>query len=305
MRKKLSTLTPLQQRLCAFLVIGVLGQLTPFLSRLPIPLEVAWAIDLPTHWQLVWLTLSLVPAIVLSVQLRRVLPWVPFVIGASAAWFSSQPETLRISQGPHETLTVVTANLNVSNNDLRSLRSWLERVNADVVILQEVSPVTALELKRWDEFETRSIVPSEDPFGMAVLARGRPFEIDWQTAPERPPFVQLSFQFQGHQASLYGIHPMPPISPTYHDQRNALLVQLKQIAKNAPTIVAGDFNATPWSSAMPQDTLFRALPLTPSWQYVLPIDQILGTKHWSVAQTGVGPDIGSDHRPVWASLTLD
>lgn len=277
----------------------------PFASRLPLPASLAWALDLITHWQIIWLGIGLLTAATLSAQRRSIYPWIPFVVGASCLWFATQPGTLRISQGPHETLTVVSANLHVGNTDLTKLHDWLNTVNPDIVILQEVSPTTAAQLKKWSEFDIISAIPAEDPFGMAVLVRGRPADINWQTPKEAPPYVQLDFVAQTKKVRLYGIHPMPPISVEDHLQRSLLLRQLTTIARQQPTLVVGDFNATPWSSAMPTDTLYRVLPLTPTWLHVLPIDLMLGTGHWKVVKTGRGPDVGSDHRPVWASLTLD
>jgi hypothetical protein len=111
---KFSALPPLQKRLTLILGLAFVCQLLPFVSRLPVlPLEMAWLMDLTTHWQLVWLTMGVVAAAILSVQRRSIVPWIPFVLGASLTWFATQPGTLRISQGPHETLTVVSANLHV------------------------------------------------------------------------------------------------------------------------------------------------------------------------------------------------
>lgn len=303
---KFSALPPLQKRLTLILGLAFVCQLLPFVSRLPVlPLELAWLVDLTTHWQLVWLTMSGVATAILSVQRRSIVPWVPFVLGASLTWFATQPGTLRISQGPHETLTVVSANLHVDNPDLSSLHNWLNAVNPDIVVLQEVSPASALQLKKWSEYETISAIPADDPFGMAVLVRGRPAEVNWRTPEGAPPYVQLDFQAQGTKVRLFGIHPMPPISAEDHFQRSLLMRQLVANAHQAPTLVVGDFNASPWSSAMPKDTLYRVLPLIPTWRYILPIDLIMGTSHWKVVKTGRGPAIGSDHFPVWAILTLD
>lgn len=294
-----------QIRMTHAIWFAVACQLTPFLSRLPLPSWAAWPLDLVTHWQVLWIALGAALALRLSLQRRSVSPWIPVVLGASATWFATQPATLRISQGPHETLTVVSANLWLENRDLSALHAWLNELNPDIVVLQEVSPAAAVQLKQWAEFDTKSIIPSEDPFGMAVLARVAGPEINWHTSPDAPPYVQLDFQSQKRRVSLYGIHPMPPIAAEYHDQRNALITQLSHIARKAPTLVVGDFNATPWSSAMPQDTLYRVLPILPTWHYLLPIDQVMATQQWSIVKSGRGPDIGSDHRPVWSILTLD
>jgi endonuclease/exonuclease/phosphatase (EEP) superfamily protein YafD len=80
-----------------------------------------------------------------------------------------------------------------------------------------------------------------------------------------------------------------------------------------PVIVVGDFNATPWSRAMTplyevglRDTMLgrgfsatwrREIPMI-----AIPIDLILIGGRISTQQRWLGPDLGSDHRPVVAEL---
>jgi endonuclease/exonuclease/phosphatase (EEP) superfamily protein YafD len=77
--------------------------------------------------------------------------------------------------------------------------------------------------------------------------------------------------------------------------------------------MAGDFNASPWSHAFsgPARAGFhRAAGLLPGtwpggvhWAGI-PIDQVLASPHWTLISSRVGPDIGSDHRPMITTLGL-
>jgi endonuclease/exonuclease/phosphatase (EEP) superfamily protein YafD len=75
-----------------------------------------------------------------------------------------------------------------------------------------------------------------------------------------------------------------------------------------PLIVAGDLNATPWSSAFAvaaRHGLDRASGLAPTWprRHVgIPIDHVLADTHWRRGEAQRGPDIGSDHLPVRVAL---
>jgi endonuclease/exonuclease/phosphatase (EEP) superfamily protein YafD len=81
-----------------------------------------------------------------------------------------------------------------------------------------------------------------------------------------------------------------------------------------PTLVAGDFNAS-FDSPMfdPIRPLFRegfnsaglgyAYTRPAAWPWI-GIDYVLATPEWTFTGCDVGPDIGSDHRPVIAELEV-
>ena len=82
-------------------------------------------------------------------------------------------------------------------------------------------------------------------------------------------------------------------------------------ASDDAPLVVGDFNATPWSNAFagPSSRGWRrATGLAPTWPVAwrgvmgIPIDHVLASSAWRVGGARVGPDIGSDHRPVMARL---
>jgi endonuclease/exonuclease/phosphatase (EEP) superfamily protein YafD len=75
-----------------------------------------------------------------------------------------------------------------------------------------------------------------------------------------------------------------------------------------PTLVVGDLNATPWSSAFKGLGLKRAGDLTGTWPaalgaFGLPLDHVLVSTHWSVAAAHVHGGLGSDHLALIVSLT--
>ena len=81
-------------------------------------------------------------------------------------------------------------------------------------------------------------------------------------------------------------------------------------------IVAGDFNATPWSPHF-RDLLATTglrdagsgrgwLPTWPTWlgPAGIPIDHVLVKGPVTVAGLSLGPDVGSDYRPLVADLRV-
>ncbi len=81
-------------------------------------------------------------------------------------------------------------------------------------------------------------------------------------------------------------------------------------------MLVGDLNLTPYAPAFPR--LLRESGLRdafvgrwwrPTWQagfgpLALPIDHALVPATSCVLQADIGPDVGSDHRPVQVTLTL-
>ncbi len=81
-------------------------------------------------------------------------------------------------------------------------------------------------------------------------------------------------------------------------------------------VVFGDLNTTPWSPhfgrLLAEGRLVRAHPrwgVVPTWMVdhpwvALPLDHVLVSPEIGVTSVEVGPDLGSDHRPVWADLVV-
>lgn len=298
----------------ACLVLGVGGSFTPLLSYPALNWgdELSWALDLLTHWQLLWCSLAVLGMGLAGAKAatRRRAAGVATIgcVGLAVAGLSIQPGALsRLAPGAHEppglTVNVASANLLYGSADLKALRGWLNDTQADLVVLQEVTPAAALQLAGWTEYKAKVMTPQEDGFGMAVFSRNEAARVSWGVS-YGTPFAVVKTQRGGVPFTFFGIHPPPPAKPSWHGLRNSLMEHLVEEAKLGSSIVAGDFNATPWSAGMPRRALFRATSLMPTWLGVLPIDQIMATSDWSVLDEGRGPDIGSDHRPVWARLTL-
>ncbi len=113
----------------------------------------------------------------------------------------------------------------------------------------------------------------------------------------------------GKLIRVIAIHPMPPISSADKVARDALLVRVTQ-KDSEPTLIVGDFNASPWALGMRdlnRTGFKRASGMMPTQSLFggLPIDHILASEsHWRTAQAGVAGSFGSDHSVVWGKLTL-
>ena len=119
--------------------------------------------------------------------------------------------------------------------------------------------------------------------------------------------------FRKFDVRFIAIHPKPPLATRKHVARDKLIRNLSDATRGMPTIVAGDANATPWSSALlgPHSRdLARITGLAPTYPTEgggilgVSIDHVLVSPHFAMVQTERGPDIGSDHLPVRGELRL-
>jgi endonuclease/exonuclease/phosphatase (EEP) superfamily protein YafD len=115
----------------------------------------------------------------------------------------------------------------------------------------------------------------------------------------------------GRPARIVAAHPMPPIAPEWHGKRDTLLTSIAKQARPLPLIVAGDLNATPWSTALigaERHALLRTTGVASTWPRSglgaigIPIDHVLASRHWRLGASSRGPDIGSDHFPIRVAL---
>lgn len=216
-------------------------------------------------------------------------------------------------------LIVASANLNIERTDHAALAAWLLSGNGpDVIALQEFSEsamasVTASELLA--AYPHRVFAPSDDPFGLGVLSKYPIASVE-----NVPPAnllatlkLRLVLEVRGHRVALTAVHPMPPISADYARERDASLrLEAWRLTRaGIPGVLLGDMNDTPWSTGLRATApLQRASGLTPTWPNawgwlsLLPLDHVLVTPGVRVEEASLGPDLGSDHRPVQVRLAL-
>jgi endonuclease/exonuclease/phosphatase (EEP) superfamily protein YafD len=295
-------------------IASALGLALPWLSRALSGREdrFAWAVDLAAHWQWLYLAGLVLGASVAAFHQRR---WLFALLLVPLPWWSAAPRLDVAAGGTGTQLTVAAANVYFGTREATALARWLDTVQADLVVLTEVSPAYAAALARLPGFPYRALAPAEDPFGIGVLSRH-----PMQAAPWRDEDgiarIEARVDLGVACVDLVAVHPIPPIAPRFHAARDRRLKELaaRTGQRGGPRLIVGDLNATPWSSAfagLEQRGLQRSGSLRPTWPSIgrgwigIPIDHVLASRHWRVLEAGLGPDLGSDHRPVLARLLLD
>ena len=197
---------------------------------------------------------------------------------------------------------------------------FLQKADADVILLIEVNDRWMEAFKPLSKDYAYSLAdPREDNFGIAIFSR-QPLINDrvLNLGSTGVPSIATDLTIGGEKVHLLGTHPFPPGTPTDSRLRNEQLRQIAQYVRqqHSLVIVAGDLNSTPWSPYF-RDLLresglkntSQGLGLFPSWPCWMPLariplDYCLVSPPIQVIDKRLGPDVGSDHRPVITDLQI-
>jgi endonuclease/exonuclease/phosphatase (EEP) superfamily protein YafD len=219
-------------------------------------------------------------------------------------------------------LRVASANLLVVNETPAALAAELERLDADVYFLQELSSEWDDELERlgfWKRYPFNQRYTGEDAFGAAIASRMpvRNLEVFWSA---ELPQMRGVLRLEDRDIELLCIHLLPPrtqeYTRTYHQGAEQLLDIVRRLERRS-FIVAGDFNSTPDSDFatrmrdLADDTWevggrgFGFGFTWPNGMFPVPpvrLDHVFVSRDFGVLGARVGEGAGSDHRPVVADL---
>jgi len=204
--------------------------------------------------------------------------------------------------------TLVWANLYRKPEALAALADYARNRDAGMVALTEVPP-DGLHLIRQAFPGFHCVLFDGDhgnPFAVAIAARA--------PCPSSGGAVDARYaDIDGLR--VVAVHARPPWSNARTSERDAAIRQAFAFAAGPPRgILVGDFNATPWSPVFSSVTTTRGLrraacglPWRTTWTSAVPglgltLDQAFLTPGLVAAGCDIGPDIGSDHRPLVLAL---
>lgn len=273
------------------------------------------------HFRLQYAWLLLIAAVVLFVARKRGFA-VAAIIGCVVNFAFVVPIYLP-AEKPATTgkpWKLISFNVLGKNERYADVLELLRKEQADVVILCEVKPTWAEQLKTLrDLYPHQHIVAQTDNFGIAMLSR-----VKWQTAHTReigtagvPSIVAEFKDLGGRPYTIIGTHPVPPISRSIAQARNKQLVALADFAATLqePVVLAGDLNVTsysPFFRDLLRDAKLRdsrqGFGVQASWSksipllFSIPIDHCLTSPSVETVSRRIGPSLGSDHCPVIVEL---
>jgi endonuclease/exonuclease/phosphatase (EEP) superfamily protein YafD len=289
---------------------SLLGLLSPLITPLLLPYssKLAWLFDLASHWQWLYAILLVLSVLVLA---RKQKSWLVSGLALILPFLTASPLLPSATQST-QAFKLLSSNLYYENTDLTRLKNLVDQQQPDVIVLSEFTLQHQAQIQAWKDYPHQFLNPARDPFGMAILSR-QPLS---QTTiiPDANGIEHLSAQleYQGKAIKVIGFHPVPPMEESFYLTRDRVL-QTLTAAHQQPTLIAGDYNATPWSSAfkdLDQRGFYRTLGLSVTWPTAfkrllgIPIDQVVASAEWKRISASVLPSIGSDHYPIVVELSL-
>lgn len=250
--------------------------------------------------------------VILGVALVNLIAVLPLFIGSPPDPDASAPS-----------VRVMSFNLLSDNESYPDVIEYIESVDPDIVLLHEASRPWEVAMDS-AELDYQIVRPrSEDIiFGTLVLVRGDDVQaVSHGFEAGAPRAVEVTFVPEGWTTpiSVLGTHPLAPTDPERASLRDAQLGFAGQWAadRSGPHLVAGDFNATPWSwpfrrlldlgDMRNSQTGFGLQPSFSSRSNLLlrvPIDHVVHSEDLEVTDRRLGPSLGSDHFPVLVDLQL-
>ncbi len=236
----------------------------------------------------------------------------------------SQLAKNQIAQGPTP-LSLLQFNVNSSSTNYPAFDKLIEKLKPDVVCIEEVSEGWREHFEKLKSiYPYQSVRARSDNFGIGILSK---YKIEHES---REPiggiglptaFVDLSLpsnSAENRHIQIIASHPLPPVSPGATTMRDKHMHELaKRITQSQKlTILAGDFNCTPWSyiftdfvkeSGLVDSRLNKGIQAT--WPtmlpyLVIPIDHIFMSPSIRCTERQVQENSGSDHYPVFAKFEI-
>lgn len=320
-------------RLLTLLTWGLLAGIVVISAIAFVTSHLGWPIYLEvlSHFQMQYFVLCLIALTAIALTRNRTVFLLSLICVAALStqllpWYIP-PKFLGHGDG---NFRILIANINTRNQQYEKVKSFAQQEEPDLALFMEVNKTWINSLN--EGLNTLPYSSSHDnPYhsGIALYSRFPLEETQLKNfSDESTPSVVGRFKAEGKTISFVAAHPLPPIGHRMFHSRNRQLDLVSQYLQtiDQPKLVIGDFNITMWSpyyrSFMRKTDLANArqgFGLLPSWPtqrtygripswasllFSIPIDHCLLSRELQVTNIRVGPNIGSDHRPVIVDLRL-
>lgn len=213
--------------------------------------------------------------------------------------------------------SVASMNLNKETKDASYAVKVLRQMNADVVSLQELSPEAAAGFKAMagDLYPHQALYPDTGYNGMGILSK-TPLKIARLPANSDERDFDVAVTLGGRDVLLGCVHLKPPqwIGSRRFNRREVGVLTRLYTTEARPVLLAGDYNFT---AMTPNGCALRAAGFRDAqldagngrnwswpadsnnqWLPKVRIDTVYAKGPLKAVESMVGPDIGSDHRPI-------
>ena len=279
-----------------------------------------WPFDLFANFRVQYMGLFALGVLALTIARWRKMAIVALlgVAATTASMARYFPEAERaVADGV--AFRLLTFNVWFRNDELPRVASFLERSQADVIVLQEVDLSRLDELSRELPSYPHHVQTPKVRRGLAIFSRTALSDVEHFEIPARITRIsRVKVAWRGASIAVIGTHLRWPVSPAKARQRAWELGMIADRVRleTGPVLIAGDMNLTPWSRFFDRFVERTGLHdcalgqgLLPTWpsQFIplrIRIDQCFASSHWQVRDVEIGTWLGSDHLPQTIDLVL-
>lgn len=293
--------------LCAAMAVaGASISLLGFLGRFH------WFLDLFSHFRVQYGLVLLIFALFLFIARRfRTALFCLLIAGLNLGqvlplYRSSSPEGT-FEGAPYRFMLL---NVNTHSGNPEAVMRLLQKEQPDILLLEEISDKWVESLQGLGAiYPHQHLEPQEDNFGIGLYSRHPLKEAKTIYIGRDPlPSIQATVTLPNGEVHFLGTHPLPPVGRRMSESRNIQLDWLPDhVRRDGPFILAGDLNTTPWnfyfrklrreSGLHDSARGFGVQPTWPQsgWLLRIPLDHCLHSRHITIQDRRIGPDVGSDH----------
>jgi len=282
-----------------------------------------WVVDILSQFRFQYLLVS-IAMLLYSVWIRRKLLTLLslFLIFINLIGIDIFGKNIQAMEHNNAPFKIYSANIYRKNENLDRLLHELSRQDAEVVVLVEVTPQhyrTLMPVIKRYPYRAEYTPVGHWNVGILLLSKFPILDHDFkQLSDEGNAMVRVVLDINQQKVTFFALHSPSPLHINEFWIRQRHLLWLAETIANtrSPVIVAGDFNATPFSPIFKKLLSISGLEDScngfgwqPSWPVYLPflglpIDHILVTPDIHVHKRTIGPTIGSDHYPIVAEVSL-
>ena len=278
-----------------------------------------WRLDLFAHFRMHYALAALGTGVLLVYLRKWLMLGIPIVALLVNGWllapyYLTARDSLPANGRP---ISFIIFNVLMENRRSNDVLAYLQAQHPDIIALTEVDLAWTVKLKPLEQdYPYRRLVPRGGHAGVAIYSR-LPFTGEAVLLTPRGFWSVIGDLSVGDQTvQLVLTHPVAPTNQRSAQLRDTQIQAIADLVQQGhkPTLVLGDFNASPWSVAF--EPLQRQSPLRdsalsfglqPTWNafnFVTRtfIDHVWVPPEFAVLNHHVGPALGSDHFPVEVTL---